>query len=197
MTKKRSLLIVVSAPSGAGKTTLCDWLRDRHPEIAYSISCTTRAPRGEERDGVDYIFLDEAEFEARIARGEFLEHAIVHGHRYGTLRKTVSEALEAGRSVLLDIDVQGARQVSERSRGNELAGALVDVFIAPPSMSVLEARLRGRAEDDEAAMTRRLENAKGEMDCTSEFKYVVVNDDLDRACRELEAIVEREWSTNG
>jgi guanylate kinase len=193
---RRPLLIVVSAPSGAGKSTLCDRLLAERPDMTYSVSCTTRAPRGEEVDGQDYHFLSEEEFARRVREGRFLEYAVVHGHRYGTLRETVEAAFAAGRSVLMDIDVQGAanirRRVGAARPGDPLREGFVDVFIAPPSMEALRQRLVGRAEDSPESIERRLENAEAEMARAGEFRYRIVNDELDKAYRELEKILESE-----
>lgn len=195
---QRAVLIVVSAPSGAGKTTLCERLLARHGEIDYSVSCTTRPPRGDEVHGRDYFFLSDHEFAAKVAEGALLEHAVVHGRRYGTLRQTVRDALEGGRSILMDIDVQGAAQVREAVRRapeeDPLKAAFVDIFIEPPSMEALEQRLRARAEDSGRDILRRLKNARCEMQRRGEYRYRIVNDELDRAYGELESIVEREQS---
>lgn len=190
----RPLLLVVSAPSGAGKTTLCDRLLAESPGMVYSISCTTRAPRGNEVDGQDYHFLSEAEFERRVAAGEFLEHATVHGKRYGTLRQAVVEALAAGRDVLMDIDVQGATQIRRAAlgEGGSLNRAYVDVFIAPPSIEALRERLCKRSEDTPAVIEQRVRNARGELDCWRDYRYLIVNDRLDDAYRQLHAIVSAE-----
>ena len=192
----RPLLIVVSAPSGAGKTTLCDRLLAERGDVVYSVSCTTRLPRGAEVDGQDYHFLSEQEFQARVKRGEFLEHATVHGHHYGTLRRTVEEALRAGRAVLMDIDVQGAArirdQVQRAGEGDILKQGWVDIFVAPPSMEALRERLEKRGEDSAEEIQRRLRNAVEEMHRSGEYKYVLVNDNLDSAYARLAAIVDRE-----
>ncbi len=176
----RPLLIVVSAPSGAGKTMLREW-----PRLEYSVSCTTRAPRAGERDGRDYHFLAPADFERRLAGGEFLEHAEVHGFRYGTLRAPVEAALAQGRSVLMDIDVQGAAQVraalAAAGAGDALAASWVDVFIAPPSLEALRERLERRGKDSPETIARRLGNAAAELARRGEYRYVVVNDELERA----------------
>lgn len=192
---RRPLLIVVSAPSGAGKSTLCERLLAERDDIVYSVSCTTRPPRGQEVDGVDYFFLSEAEFEARAARGEFLEHARVHGRRYGTLRRTVEDAFRAGKSVLMDIDVQGASQIRENLRaapaGDPLKRGFIDIFIEPPSPAELRARLVKRAEDAPEEIDRRLRVAEEEMRRRGEYKVRIVNDDLNRAYREFAACLER------
>ena len=190
---RRTLLIVVSAPSGAGKTTLCERLLAGHPDLAYSISCTTRPPRGQEQDGREYYFLTVEEFRRRLANGEFLEHAQVHGHLYGTLRSEVDARLRSGHSVLMDIDVQGAAQIRRALPGlppdDPIRRGFVDVFIAPPSLEALRQRLVGRGEDDASTIERRLRNAEGEMNRSGEYRHVVVNDRLDRAHAELEAVL--------
>lgn len=191
---KRPLLLVMSAPSGAGKTTLCDRLLAEYHSMARSISCTTRAPRGAEKDGRDYYFISPVEFERRVAAGLFLEHAVVHGNRYGTLRSYVEDRLNAGKDVLLVIDVQGAAEVRQaaRSLGGILGRAYVDVFISPPSISVLRERLQKRAEDSPTVIECRLKNAQAEMARANEYQHRVVNDDLDKAAKELHALVEAE-----
>lgn len=190
------LLLVISAPSGAGKTTLCNRLLSEMPDIVYSVSCTTRPPRKGERDGKDYFFLSEEAFRERIARGEFLEFALVHGHLYGTLRRTVEEALRAGRDVLMDIDVQGAAQIRTIARaapaGDILKDRVVDIFIAPPSLKALQDRLEGRAADTSSAIATRLQNAEEEMAHWREFTYLIVNDELETSYAALAAIVRAE-----
>lgn len=187
------LLIVVSAPSGAGKSTLCDRLVNEFPEATYSVSCTTRAPRGEEKDGVHYYFLSKREFKERIKNNEFLEHAKVHGNLYGTLEDTVLYAMEEGRHVLLDIDVQGARKIRETlvrlDPRNPIRTGFTDIFISPPSMEELEKRLCGRGTDEEKVIRTRLENAKAEMECASEYSFRIINDDLETAYQELKNII--------
>jgi guanylate kinase len=186
------VLLVVSAPSGAGKTTLCGRLRAEFPRIVYSVSCTTRAPRPEERDGVDYRFLEEAEFVRRVAAGEFLEHACVHGHYYGTLRAPVATALAQGRDVLMDIDVQGAAQVraivTAAPETDPLRRAYTDVFIEPPSLDVLRARLERRGQDSAETIARRLAQAVEELTRRNEYRYLIVNDALEVAYDQLRAV---------
>lgn len=189
----KPLLIVMSAPSGTGKTTLCDMLLQEFPEITYSVSCTTREPRGMEEDGVDYYFLSKEAFKQRVADGLLLEHALVHGNYYGTPADPIREAFKEGQSVLLDIDVVGAdlvrQYVAALPEDDPLREGFVDVFIEPPSLEELRHRLEGRAEDDAATIELRLNNAQGELDRADEFTYRVVNDELDLAYRRLRDIL--------
>lgn len=189
----KPLLIVMSAPSGAGKSTLCDLLLQEFPEITYSISCTTRAPRGMEEDGVDYFFLSKEAFEAAVAEGKLLEHAVVHGNCYGTPEDPVRSAIAEGQSILMDIDVVGAQQVRDYvaslPAGDPLREGFVDIFIEPPSMEELRRRLFGRGEDAPEVIEVRLNNAAGEMARAGEFTYRVVNDELDLAYRRLRDIL--------
>ena len=186
-------MIVVSAPSGAGKSTLCNRLVGEFPKIAYSVSCTTRAPRGDEEDGVHYYFLSKKEFMERAKNGEFLEYAKVHGNYYGTLEDSVLFAMEEGCHVLLDIDVQGAQQLraslTRLSPRHPIRRGFMDIFISPPSIEELERRLRGRGTDAEHVVRKRLDNAKGEMDHAAEYASQVVNDDLEKAYDALKAII--------
>jgi len=190
------LLIVVSAPSGAGKTTICHRLLGAHRRMVYSVSCTTRPPRHHEVDGRDYHFLSSERFEQLISAGAFLEHATVHGYRYGTLRAPVVEALEGGRDVLMDIDVQGAANVRRAAHDappdDPIRRAFLDIFIRPPSLAELRRRLAQRATDSPAVIERRLANAQAELNRASEYRYVVVNDDLDQAVAEIERILDQE-----
>ena len=192
----RPLLIVVSAPSGAGKSTLCRRLVAEEPDIVYSVSCTTRPPRGREQHGRDYFFLDPDDFERRARQDLFLEHASVHGYRYGTLRETVRDVLSNGQSVLMDIDVQGAAQIRRAARrspeGDLLRDGFVDIFIAPPSLETLRERLEKRGEDEPDTVARRLRNAEKEMACQSDFSHKVVNDDLETAYARFKAILQAE-----
>ena len=180
-------VFVITGPSGVGKGTLIRDLRGRVPHLELSVSATTRAPRPGESDGVDYHFLSPEEFARRAEAGEFLEHATFSGNRYGTLRTEIERTLDAGVSVVLEIEVQGARQV-RAAMGEEA----VLIFIAPPDPEVLRERLAGRGTDSPEAIARRLETAKQELEAKQEFKHVVVNDDLARAAGELEGIVRSE-----
>jgi len=183
------LFIVISAPSGAGKSTLCDLLLQNYPEMCYSISCTTRDPRGDEEDGEDYHFLTEERFKKLIEQDAFLEHAQVHGNYYGTLKEPIYKALKENQCILLDIDVAGAAQVrhyvSELPENDPLLKGYVDIFINPPSIEDLEIRLRGRGTDSEATIEKRLSNAQQEMDQSGLYMHQIVNDDLDVAYRRL------------
>ncbi|MDD3275449.1 MAG: guanylate kinase [Kiritimatiellales bacterium] len=194
--KNKPLLLVVSAPSGAGKSSLCNRLVEKFPQMIYSISCTTRAPRGNEQDGVHYHFLSEEEFCARIARGEFLEHALVHGNRYGTLKQTVTDALSKSLDIIMDIDVQGAKQIrlacEAMSDDDVIKQSLVDIFIAPPSMEELKRRLCGRATDSEDVIATRMHNADDEMKHQPYYQHTVVNDNFETALTMLVEIIERE-----
>lgn len=180
---RRGALFVLSAPSGAGKTTLRKALLARFPDLCYSVSTTTRAPRAGEVDGRDYVFIPPAEFEAGIREGRWAEWARVHGNYYGTSARTLADAMDAGRDVLLDIDVQGARQISARFP------ECVTIFIMPPSFDVLAQRLTGRGTEGPEALQVRLENARREMDERHWYRHVIVNDELATAVEELAAIV--------
>jgi guanylate kinase len=179
-------VFVITGPSGVGKGTLIRELLRRLPDLELSISATTRAPREGEVDGRDYHFLSPEEFEERMRREDFLEYATYSGNSYGTLRTEVQRRLSAGHSVLLEIEVQGARQVRAAMRES------IQVFIAPPDPAVLRQRLDGRGTDSSEAIDARLKVAEGEMEAQHEFAHVVVNDDLDRAAGELEGIVRAE-----
>jgi guanylate kinase len=187
------LLIIVSAPSGGGKTTLCQQLLAARPDMARAVTCTTRAPRAGEQDGVDYYFLDAASFLKRLQAGNFLEHATVFGNSYGTLKSEVLGKLRQGRDVLLNIDVQGAATIRERSREDaELKRALVTVFLTPPSVAVLETRLRKRATDAETVIQKRLSVARQELAQWKNFDYLLLSDSISEDLRRMLAIVEAE-----
>ncbi|HZF48316.1 MAG TPA: guanylate kinase [Polyangiaceae bacterium] len=177
------LLLIVSSPSGAGKTTLCARLRAEFPDLRFSVSHTTRRPRPNEVDGREYHFVDQPTFEQMRQRGEFAEWARVHGNLYGTSLREIEVARASARGVLFDIDHQGARQLKA-----SLPEA-VGVFILPPSLAELERRLRGRGTEDEATTLRRLNNAKGEIEHYGFFDYVVVNDEIGRAYEQLRSVV--------
>jgi guanylate kinase len=178
-------LYIVAAPSGAGKTTLTRALLDREPNLELSISYTSRPARPNEIDGVHYHFVSRAEFEAMIERGEFFEHAVVHGDLKGTARAPVQKTLAQGKDVLLEIDWQGAEQVRARMRDT------VSIFILPPSRAELERRLRSRASDSEETILRRLADVRRDLEHAAEFDYIVVNDNFDSALDEICSIVER------
>lgn len=192
----KALLMVVSAPSGAGKSTLCNRLMESYPSMMFSISCTTRAPRGEEQNGVHYHFLTKEEFEQKIAAGDFLEYAEVHGNYYGTLKASVEEALGAGRDLIMDIDVQGADQIRTACAGlpktDPVRRGFVDLFICPPSIEELRRRLCGRGTDDQDVIEKRMQKAGHEMDQKDAYRHIVINDDLETALKELIAVVELE-----
>ena len=187
--KTKPLFIVLSAPSGCGKSTLIDMLLQEYCDIVYSISCTTRAPRGEEEDGLDYHFMTKDRFEALIKEKAFVEYAQVHGNYYGTLKAPISEVLAEGNSMILDIDVQGAAKVREHVKNlpnnDPLKIGYVDIFINPPSMEELRARLEGRSTDAPDVIEKRMANAAGEMARAGEYMFQVTNDDLGMCYKRL------------
>lgn len=178
-----SIVYIISAPSGSGKSTLVSELFKVVRNLQFSISYTTRSPRGSEADGKEYFFVSKKTFEAMIAAGEFLEHACYDGNNYGTARRFLEQAQDRGRDLLLDIDVQGAAQVKTK-----IADA-VSIFILPPSREMLEWRLRNRGQDSEEAIQRRLDTARREIENYSKYDYILVNDRLDQSADELKAIV--------
>lgn len=187
--KIKPLFIVLSAPSGCGKSTLIDMLLQEYPDLQYSISCTTRAPRGEEEDGIDYHFMTMERFRELLAENAFLEHAEVHGNCYGTLRGPIEEVLAEGDSMILDIDVAGAAKVRSYVKGlppdNPLRAGYMDIFINPPDVHALRERLEKRGTDSRETIERRLQNAVGEMERAHEYMFQVTNDDLGMAYRKL------------
>jgi guanylate kinase len=181
-------VFVITGPSGVGKGTLIERLLGRIPDLELSVSATTRPPRSGEVDGRDYHFLTDEEFERRVEAGDFLEHATYSGHRYGTLREEVERRLEQGRSVVLEIEVQGARQV------RDAMPEAVQIFIAPPDPEALRSRLEGRGTDSGAAIERRLRTAEIELEAQGQFPHVIVNDEVQKAASELEGLVRGELS---
>jgi guanylate kinase len=181
--------IILSAPSGTGKTTIAKTLLKRRPDIGYSVSCTTRAPRQGEVEGIDYYFLPRSAFVAKREEGEFAESAEVHGNLYGTLRSEVLRVINSKKHVLMDIDVQGAAQFSR------VFPQSVTVFILPPSADVLLDRLKGRKTESTSQLADRLQSALQELQSVDEYEYVVVNDDLEQAIQRINAIVDAEVSS--
>ncbi len=187
------LLVLISAPSGGGKTTLCHQLLGAFPGMTRAVTCTTRPPREGERDGIDYYFLDAASFLKRVQAGNFLEHATVFGNSYGTLKSEVLGKLRQGRDVLLNVDVQGAATIRERAKEDlELKRALVWVFLMPPTMAVLEGRLRRRGTDSEAVIQKRLGAARQEIAQWRHFDYLLISATIAEDLRRMLIILEAE-----
>ena len=180
------MLLVISGPSGAGKGTLVSRLLDKDPTFCFSVSVTTRARRDNELEDVHYHFISDAEYDKLLAEDAFIEHASVHGHRYGTLKSEVYERMERGQNVLLDIDPQGARTVMSKEKD------CVSVFILPPSYNDLRVRLHTRNTENEAEIQRRLNNARGEIRQMNRYRYLIVNDNLELAFEQLMAVVRAE-----
>ena len=181
-------LFVITAPSGAGKTSLIEAVMREDPTLKISVSYTTRTPRKGEKDGVDYHFVDRARFLEMRSRDEFLESAEVHGNYYGTSRRVIRDALERGDDLILEIDWQGAQQV------RRLYPGCIGIFILPPSVDELERRMRSRAQDSEAVIRRRVENAREELAHAGEFNYAIINKDFETAKHELAEIIRKERS---
>jgi guanylate kinase len=188
--QRLGILFVVSAPSGAGKSTLLNALRQT-PDFVYSVSCTTRAPRPGEVDGEDYHFVSVEEFQRRLAAGDFLEHAQVHDNHYGTLREAVIEQLRAGVDVMLDIDVQGARQV-RADANEEIQASVADVFIMPPSMEELRRRLTKRGTETPEQIETRLRNAAAEMEVWRDYRYTIISGSVEEDLQKFRAIMRAE-----
>ncbi len=181
---------MLSAPSGAGKTTLCSALRHK-PDFVYAVSCTTRGPRAGEIEGEDYLFLSDAEFDRRVAAGEFLEYAEVHGFKYGTLKNSVTENLRRGIDVLIDIDTKGAATI--RSCGDPfILDALADVFIMPPNLEELRRRLMKRGTETEEQIITRLQNAAAEMERWREYKYTLISGSMEEDIEKFRAVMRAE-----
>jgi len=187
----RPLLLVLSSPSGGGKTSIARQLLAERSDVGYSVSATTRAPRAEEQPGRDYHFLSRSEFERRVLAGEFLEHAAYGGNLYGTLRAEIERILAAGRHAVLDIEVEGARQI------RQTLPEAVQVFVLPPSGNELIRRLEGRRTEDRAAVRHRLDRADEELAAVGEYDYAIVNDDLKHAVTQVSAILDAEMRRVG
>lgn len=187
------LLVVISAPSGGGKTTLCQQLLAARPDMTRAVTCTTRAPREGEQDGADYYFLDATSFLKRVQAGNFLEHATVYGHSYGILKSEVLGKLRAGTDVLLNVDVQGAATIRERAGEDpELKRALVSVFLTPPSAAILEQRLRRRGTDAPAVIQKRLSVARQEVAQWKNFDYLLISTSIVEDLHRMLAMVQAE-----
>jgi guanylate kinase len=187
------LLVLISAPSGGGKTTVCQQLLAARPQMTRAVTCTTRLPREGERDGVDYYFLDATSFLKRVQAGNFLEHATVYGNSYGILKAEVLGKLRQGKDVLLNVDVQGAATIREKAEEDpELKRALVSVFLTPPSMDILEERLRKRGTDSPAVIQKRLGVARQEIGQWKHFDYLLLSASIEEDLRRMLAIVEAE-----
>lgn len=187
------LLFVISAPSGGGKTTLCEKLLETRQDMARAITCTTRAPRPGEKDGRDYYFLDAGTFLKRVQAGHFLEHATVYGNSYGTLRGEVLDKLRSGKDVLLNIDVQGAASVRASVESDEdLKRAYISVFLTPPSSEILEARLKKRGQDSAAVIQKRLSVARQEVAQWRHFDYLIISTTIEEDLRRMLAVVDAE-----
>jgi guanylate kinase len=187
------LLVLISAPSGGGKTTLCEQLLAARPQMTRAVTCTTRPPRAGERDGVDYIFLDAGSFLKRVHAGDFLEHATVYGNSYGILKAEVLGKLRQGKDVLLNVDVQGAATIREKAQEDpDLKRALFSVFLTPPSMSIVEERLRRRGTDAPAVIQKRLSVARQEIAQWRHFDYLLLSASIAEDLRRMLAIVEAE-----
>ena len=188
--QRTGILFVLSAPSGAGKTTLCSALRHK-PDFVYAVSCTTRRPRAGEIEGEDYHFLSDEEFERRMTAGEFLEYAEVHGSKYGTLKNSVTENLRKGIDVLIDIDTEGAATIRSCS-DPFILDALVDVFIMPPNLEELRRRLMKRGTETEEQIAMRLQNASAEMERWREYKYTLISGSMEEDIEKFRAVMRAE-----
>ena len=184
---RRGLMLVLSSPSGAGKTALSRALVQRHSNLIISVSVTTRVRRPGERDGIDYYYVDQSQFDEKVAAQEFLEYATVFENSYGTLRQPIMDTLSAGKDVLFDVDWQGAQQIRENAPKD-----LISIFILPPSIKELERRLRSRAQDSEAELRRRMAMAGVELSHWQEYEYIIVNDEFQESLLQVESIINAE-----
>jgi guanylate kinase len=195
MIKNRQLsrygtVLIVSGPSGVGKSTVCTAVREQFPKLHFSVSCTTRDPRPGEIDGEHYYFINKTVFEQKIAAGEFIEHADVFGNYYGTLHSEVVKYISQGEDVFLDIDIQGAMQIKEHTGSDELLKRCCEfIFIIPPDRNELESRLRGRNTEDEAVIQRRLAKSEHELSFWREYDYIIVNDTVEAAVERMKHII--------
>jgi guanylate kinase len=188
---KLGIALVVSGPSGTGKSTICSVITERNQNLNFSVSCTTRKPRPLEKEGEDYYFLSREEFESKIEQNMFIEYAEVHGNFYGTLCSEIIDRVEKGQDVLLDIDVQGAMQIKEFSKKNStLAAATEYIFIAPPDLTILEKRLRARGTEEDSVIQIRLNNAIEELAKWQKYDYLIINDHLNDAVSEFQILYE-------
>jgi guanylate kinase len=191
--KPSPLLIVISAPSGGGKTTLCKQLLAANPGMVRAVTCTTRPPREGEQDGVDYYFLDASSFLKRVQAGNFLEHATVFGHSYGVLKSEVLNKLRQGRDVVLNVDVQGAATIRDRAGEDaELNQSLVQIFLTPPSLAILEERLKRRGTDSPGAIQKRLSVARQEIAQWKNFDYLIISTSISEDLRQMQSILQAE-----
>src|SRR5580692_1571907 len=192
-TNSNPLLVVISAPSGGGKTTLQDQLLEANPSLSRAVTCTTREPRPGEKDGEDYYFLDATSFLKRVQAGNFLEHATVFGNSYGILKSEVLSKLRAGKDVLLNVDVQGAATIRDRAASDpELKQALVQVFLTPPSLAILEERLKRRGTDSPAVIQKRLGVARQEIAQGKNFDYLIISTTIGEDLRRMQCVIEAE-----
>lgn len=194
----QSLLIVISAPSGGGKTTLCEQLLEHQSNTVRAITCTTRAPREGEKDGVDYYFMDAQTFLKRVQAGNFLEHATVYGNSYGTLKSEVLGKLRQGKDVLLSIDVQGAATIRARAEEDpELKRSLISIFLAPPSMEALEKRLKKRGKDSASVIQKRLAVARQEIAQWKHFDYLMISTSIAEDLKKMQSVIISEKMRHG